>query len=123
MSDVKNEWSDKFSKFKGTKISSLSEKFDYLFKEFELTPVKLRSSHSHETTSSADAISNAVKEIKENNFKFFISTKNDVNTNNVIEKESGAQCIILRSLDSPSDGSYIDQMKYNLSKVYEAVSS
>ena len=123
LSDIKSEWDGKLSNFKGIKIASLSEKFDYLLKEFGLIPLKLRSSHSHETMTSADVISSAVKEIKENNFKFFISTKNDINTNKVIEKESGAQCIILRSLDNPADGSYIDQIKNNLSKIYEAVSS
>ena len=120
---LKNNWFDKFSSLKDKKIASFSEKFDYLFKDFNLNVIKLKSNHSHENEKSADIISYAVNEIKENNLGFFISTKNDSSTNEVIEKASGAKCIVLRSLDNPSDGNYIDQTQNNLEKIYETLNS
>ena len=123
LQSLKNDYDNKFSNLKNVKIASFSEKFDYLFRDLNLSVIKLKSSHSHESEKSADVISYAVSKIKENNLKFFISTKNDSNINEIIEKESGAKCVILRSLDNPSDGSYINQMKSNIDKIYEIMNS
>ena len=69
----KEEWKLRFKEFKGMKIATLTDEFDYLLKDLELIPVHLIEGHIHEDLS-AKNIKNAEKILKEENFKFYLAS-------------------------------------------------
>ena len=104
----RKEWKSKFNDYKGMKIATLTNEFDYLLKDLELTPVHLIKEHIHGDLS-AKNIMNAEKILKDENFKFYLAPNSKYF--NIFKNYKG---VILDLIKSQDKTSYIDEMENNI---------
>lgn len=102
------EWKSKFTKYKGMKIATLTDEFDYLLKDLELVPIHLIEEHVHGDLS-AKSIKNAEKILKEGNFKFYLASNEKY-----FRTFKHSKGVLLDLIKSQDKTSYIDEMENNI---------
>ena len=112
--DKQLEWKSKFEKFKGTKVLTISNEFDYLLKDFGLEPIHLIDEHVHGSLSPRN-VSNAIKIIEDGKYKFYLSS-NDKYCK--IFDQTKAKSVKLDLIKSQDKLSYIEEMDKNLNLLF-----
>ena len=112
---IYHEWKTKFEKFKGYKVLTISNEFDYLLKEFDLEPIHLIEEHSHGGLSPKN-ISDSIKTIEDGQYKFYLSSSDKYCK---IFEQTGAKCVKLDLIKSQDKTSYIEESEKNLNLLLE----
>lgn len=108
-------WKPKFEEFRGRKVLTVSDEFDYLLKELELNPVHLIEGHHHGGMSTK-SVSNAIKIIKDGNYKFYLSSSDKYCK---LFGQTNAKCVRLDLIKSNDKISYIEEMTKNLNLLFD----
>ena len=104
----REEWKSKFEEYKGMKIATLTNEFDYLLKDLGLIPVHLIERHIHGDLS-AKSIMDAEEILKNENLKFYLVSNEKYL--NIFKNYKGVLLDLIKSQDKIS---YIDEMENNV---------
>lgn len=115
LKEIYYKWKSKFQKFKGTKILTMSNEFDYLLKDLELEPIHLIEEHSHGGLSPKN-ISDSIKIIEDRGYKFYLSSSDKYCK---IFEQTNSKCVMLDLIKSQDKISYIEEIEKNLSLLFD----